>query len=74
MSYPETACKSLEEIEEMFRPGGPRPWKTKVGESKLDEKIVDVVHAQERGHSVDFKSGAEGITMDAPEVKKNEHV
>jgi hypothetical protein len=30
ISYPETAQKSLEEIEEMFRDSAVRPWKTKV--------------------------------------------
>lgn len=38
-TYPETANKSLEEIEEMFAPGGPKPWHTKPGESKLDMLI-----------------------------------
>jgi hypothetical protein len=35
-TYPETAHKTLEEIEEMFAPGGPKAWKTKRGESRLD--------------------------------------
>lgn len=35
VSYPETARKSLEEIEEMWRPGGPKPCQTKIGDSHL---------------------------------------
>jgi len=42
VSYPETARKSLEEIEEMFRPGGPHPWNTKVGQSHLEAHIAAV--------------------------------
>lgn len=42
-TYPETCNKSLEEIEEMFAPGGPKPWKTKKGGSKLDVMISEVV-------------------------------
>ncbi len=42
-SYPETGRKTLEEIEIMFRPGGPKPWKTKMGESVLDERAASVV-------------------------------
>lgn len=41
--YPETAGKTIEEIEEMFSKGGPRPWKTKPGNSKLDERMVQVM-------------------------------
>ena len=40
-TYPETCQKSLEEIEEMFAPGGPPAWKTKVGHSKLDVLIQE---------------------------------
>ena len=53
--YPETARKSLEEIEIMFSPGGPRPWKTRVGDSLLDAKIDAV---RERGQSVDMGKAA----------------
>ncbi|MCJ1292662.1 hypothetical protein MMC34_004215 [Xylographa carneopallida] len=41
-TYPETAKKSLEEIEVMFSKGGPKPWKTRVGESRLDAEIERV--------------------------------
>ena len=37
--YPETCGKSLEEIEAMFAPGGPKPWKTRPGESRLDALV-----------------------------------
>jgi MFS family permease len=38
-TYPETCSKTLEEIEEMFSPGGPKPWNTKPGQSKLDTLV-----------------------------------
>lgn len=41
--YPETARKSLEEIEEMFRPGGPKPWQTRPGQSKTDQHVADYI-------------------------------
>jgi len=53
--YPETAGKSLEEIEEMFSPGGPKPWHTKPGNSKLDAVIAEVT---ERKMSVAHNEGA----------------
>jgi MFS family permease len=53
-TYPETCNKTLEEIEEMFAPGGPKPWNTKPGHSKLDalieqarEKHLTVTDVQE---------------------------
>lgn len=45
-TYPETAGKTLEEIEEMFAPGGPKPWHTKPGHSKLDTLVAE---AREKG-------------------------
>jgi hypothetical protein len=41
-TYPETAHKSLEEIEALFAPGGPKPWHTRPGQSKLDERVHEV--------------------------------
>lgn len=41
LAYPETANKTLEEVEEMFAHGGPRPWQTKRGESRLDALVED---------------------------------
>ncbi|KAF2150933.1 MFS transporter [Myriangium duriaei CBS 260.36] len=38
-TYPETAGKSLEEIELMFAHGGPKAWKTKRGHSRLDTLV-----------------------------------
>ncbi|KAL9050118.1 MAG: hypothetical protein Q9162_006824 [Coniocarpon cinnabarinum] len=42
VSYPETAQKSLEEIESLFRPGAPPPWRTSVGGSSLDAHVHQV--------------------------------
>lgn len=58
VSYPETACKSLEEIEEMFRPGAPPPWKTRVGQSKLDAHVEDVRTEQRQGSITYSEKGA----------------
>ncbi|KAI5285398.1 hypothetical protein KEM55_000675 [Ascosphaera atra] len=41
-TYPETCGKSIEEIEELWRPGAPKPWQTKKGGSKLDEMVEEV--------------------------------
>ena len=40
-SYPETCGKTIEEVEEMFSKGGPKPWHTKPGQSKLDTLIEE---------------------------------
>lgn len=64
VSYPETARKSLEEIEEMFRPGGPKPWQTKVGGSHLDAHIQQVAEEQ-RKESLAY-------TGEKPAVLRNE--
>jgi len=49
-TYPETAGKTLEEIEILFQSGGPRPWKTKPGNSLLDQRILEVqTHGKEGG-------------------------
>lgn len=39
VSYPETAGKTIEEIQLLFEPGALKPWKTRPGESLLDEKV-----------------------------------
>ena len=49
-TYPETAGKTLEEIEELFRKGGPRPWKTKPGGSLLDQRILDARESSHKRH------------------------
>lgn len=38
-TYPETAGKTLEEIEFLFSPQGPKPWHTKPGNSHLDAMV-----------------------------------
>ena len=48
-TYPETCNKSLEEIEEMFSPNGPKAWNTKRGHSKLDDLVAQ---AREKRHTV----------------------
>jgi hypothetical protein len=48
VSYPETGRKSLEEIEDMFRNDGPKPWKTKLGDSKFDERQASVAAEQRK--------------------------
>jgi hypothetical protein len=60
-TYPETCGKTLEEIEEMFAPGGPKPWHTKPGGSKVDAHI-DAVRAHSKHINYDTmeaKAGAE---------------
>lgn len=42
LTYPETCGKTIEEIEELFSAGGPKPWKTKPGGSRLDAEIEAV--------------------------------
>lgn len=65
LQYPETGQKTLEEVEELFQKGAKAAWKTRVGQSHLDEKVVemeerkqedtnmieDVVEKPERGQS-----------------------
>lgn len=41
-TYPETAGKSIEEIELLFAAGAIAPWKTKPGDSLLDARIAEV--------------------------------
>lgn len=60
VSYPETACKSLEEIEEMFKSGGPRPWNTKVGHSRLDRMIEEVEEQHRQGSTTSIGKGEDG--------------
>lgn len=56
-TYPETCGKTLEEIEELFAPGGPKPWHTTPGNSKLDAMVDDA-----RAHQ-------KHIDLDTSEVK-----
>ncbi|KAJ5103858.1 sugar transporter [Penicillium argentinense] len=41
-TYPETCGKTIEEVEELFSDGGPKPWHTKPGHSNLDGLIEEV--------------------------------
>ncbi|KAL8998723.1 MAG: hypothetical protein Q9169_002278 [Polycauliona sp. 2 TL-2023] len=56
--YPETAQKSLEEIEVLFSKGGPRPWNTRPGDSLLDAKIQQVEESRHKGGHMDEKFGS----------------
>lgn len=49
-TYPETAGKTLEEIELLFSKGAPRPWKTKPGGSLLDERVLEVRNDPKAAH------------------------
>ena len=71
-TYPETANKSLEEIEFMFSKGGPKPWQTKVGESRLDAEIAAVRERQRGSGNVDH--GVMGIKEQYGDEKTAEHV
>ena len=46
LTYPETAGKSLEEVEFMFSKDGPHAWRTKKGGSQLDALVDEVAEAQ----------------------------
>ena len=48
VSYPETGRKSLEEVEEMFRNGAVKPWKTRLGGSHLDERTASLAAEQRK--------------------------
>ena len=59
-TYPETAGKSLEEIEFLFSKEGPKPWHTRVGDSHLDHKIDLIREKQLRGEDVRANSVSHG--------------
>ena len=63
ISYPETGRKSLEEIEEMFKSGGPKPWKTKLGVSRVDERAASVA-VEQRKQSLDHEGKAQVVRTD----------
>ncbi|KAL8684853.1 MAG: hypothetical protein Q9224_006100 [Gallowayella concinna] len=56
--YPETAQKSLEEIELLFSKGGPKPWNTRPGDSLLDAKVAQVEDLQQKGGPLREKFGS----------------
>ncbi|KAK3672220.1 hypothetical protein LTR78_007973 [Recurvomyces mirabilis] len=74
--YPETARKSLEEVEQMFRSGGPKPWHTKPGDSHLDVEVEDIerkastVHEEGRAQVLK-KDGTIG-SADSDDEKKED--
>lgn len=51
-TYPETCCKTLEEVELMFSKGGPKAWQTKVGGSRLEAEIAEVRERKVRGEDL----------------------
>ena len=57
LTYPETAGKTIEEIEMLFAKGAIRPWKTKPGDSLLDAKIEE---ARARGKGIGDVLGGTG--------------
>lgn len=60
-TYPETCNKTLEEIEEMFAPSGPKPWHTKPGNSKLDALVEDA--RAQRLTIADVTEGKRGLSV-----------
>lgn len=50
LTYPETAGKSIEEIEMLFSKGAVKPWRTRPGDSLLDQRI-ESVRAEKKGIS-----------------------
>jgi len=60
-SYPETARKSLEEIEAMWKDDALKPWQTKPGQSRLDELASDV--EQGRTNSLRFAEAEKALAV-----------
>ena len=58
LCYPETAQKSLEEIEVLFSKGGPRPWNTRPGDGLLDVKIAQVQETQQKREHLGVNFGS----------------
>lgn len=57
-TYPETCGKTIEEIEVLFGRGGPRPWATKPGGSRLDGEIQAVIERKARGgEAYEYRGG-----------------
>ena len=67
-TYPETAGKTLEEIELLFNDQAVKPWKTKPGQSLLDAKIEEVRQQGRRNSSV-----VGGVTGNEKEVIEKMH-
>lgn len=62
-SYPETGRKSLEEVEEMFRKGGPKPWHTKLGQSRIDERAA-ILEVEQRKQSLENDEKTQVVRQD----------
>lgn len=60
-TYPETCGKTIEEIEELFLPGAPKPWNTKPGHSRLDAMIDEA--NREHLTMADVKAGKRNISV-----------
>lgn len=60
----QTCSKTLEEIEVMFSPEGPRPWHTKKGHSRLDVMIDQVREKQLNISDVVHGKGDEVLNME----------
>lgn len=54
--FPETAQKSLEEIDDLFAKNGPKAWRTRVGHSRVDREAMQVDQQHHMG--ADMKSGS----------------
>lgn len=51
LTYPETCCKTIEEIEVLFSDDGPRAWKTKKGQSRLETEAAAIASGQAKGEA-----------------------
>lgn len=74
-TYPETGRKSLEEVEALFRKGGPKPWKTKIGHSEVDERAA-ILEAEQRKASLENEEKEQVVRQDGKieTIDKNEKV
>lgn len=68
LSYPETAGLSIEEVEELWKDGAPKPWHTKPGQSHLDEVVKDVEQGRTNSTRSDEADKAHAIHHDRPTV------
>ncbi|KAL1893233.1 hypothetical protein Cpir12675_004211 [Ceratocystis pirilliformis] len=54
-TYPETCGKSLEEIEQLFAPGAPMPWKTTKGTPRTEAEIQAIQDKQYKADDGEYK-------------------
>lgn len=64
VSYPETAGKTIEEIEMLFSKGAPWAWMTKPGQSMLDEKIEQAKEGKRQKAPMETGRVDEGKTVE----------